>query len=65
MSKYVLYVDTYSFDPDYVDPGDSLSYHSGAKFSTKDRDHDTNSGSCSSVYLVILALFYYVAKKRD
>ena len=28
--------------------GDSLTYHSGASFSTKDRDHDTYVGNCAA-----------------
>ena len=30
--------------------GDSLSGHSGQRFSTRDRDHDTDSGSCATTY---------------
>ena len=40
--NYVLTVAGYSGDA-----GDSLAWHSGQKFSTKDRDKDSWSGSCS------------------
>ena len=30
--------------------GDSLGYHRGMSFSTKDRDNDKNSGSCALSY---------------
>ncbi|CAH1108631.1 unnamed protein product [Psylliodes chrysocephalus] len=33
------------------DAGDSLGYHSGAKFSTKDMDQDTVPGNCAETYL--------------
>ena len=29
---------------------DSMAYHNGASFSTRDRDHDTYSGNCAQVY---------------
>ncbi|XP_076341547.1 techylectin-5A-like isoform X3 [Tachypleus tridentatus] len=32
------------------DAGDSLKYHNGLSFSTKDSDHDTYSGSCAESY---------------
>ena len=30
--------------------GDSLSYHNGMAFSTKDSDNDTNGGNCATSY---------------
>jgi len=42
-SKYKLSLGTYSGTA-----GDSLSYHRGSAFSTKDRDNDKNSGNCAS-----------------
>lgn len=30
--------------------GDSLSYHHGMAFSTKDKDNDRNSGSCALMF---------------
>ena len=30
--------------------GDSLDYHNGRKFSTRDRDNDKDSGSCAQIY---------------
>ena len=43
--NYVLTVERYSGDA-----GESLDYHNGQKFSTKDRDNDRSSGSCSQKY---------------
>ena len=30
--------------------GDSLGYHRGRQFTTKDRDNDSNGGNCASLY---------------
>ena len=43
--KYLLMVEDYSGTA-----GDSLEYHNGYKFSTKDNDNDSSSGSCSLSY---------------
>jgi len=43
-SKYKLSLGTYSGTA-----GDSLSYHRGSAFSTKDRDNDKNSRNCAMI----------------
>ena len=43
--NYVLTVERYSGDA-----GDSLAVHNGQEFSTKDRDNDRYSGSCSQAF---------------
>ena len=30
--------------------GDSMAYHNGAKFSTKDRDQDLNGANCAVTF---------------
>ena len=42
-SNYVLHVDGYTGNS-----GDSLSYHNGIPFSTKDRNNDQNGGFCAT-----------------
>ena len=44
-TKYQLYIGNFTGDG-----GDSLSYSHKAKFSTYDKDYDTNSGNCASSY---------------
>ena len=44
-TKYQLYIGNFTGDG-----GDSLSYSHNARFSTYDRDYDTNSGNCASSY---------------
>ncbi len=34
----------------FISKGDSLRYHNGQRFSTKDRDQDTYEDSCSVIY---------------
>ncbi|XP_062575732.1 ficolin-1-like, partial [Saccostrea cucullata] len=41
-SKYVLTLSEY-----FGSAGDSLKYHNGMKFTTKDRDNDENGGNCA------------------
>ncbi|XP_076351312.1 techylectin-5B-like isoform X2 [Tachypleus tridentatus] len=43
--KYQMFLGAYSGNA-----GDSLKYHNGSRFSTKDQDNDENSKSCSTGY---------------
>ena len=45
VTKYTRTVSGYGGDA-----GDSLTYHNGMKFSTKDQDNDNSSGNCATVY---------------
>ncbi len=44
-AKYRLYVSGYNGTA-----GDSMAYHSGYQFSTKDQDNDANGGHCAQIY---------------
>ncbi|VDI24210.1 ficolin [Mytilus galloprovincialis] len=44
-TKYTLNIDGYSGDA-----GDSLTYHNGMMFSTKDKDNDKGTYSCAQMY---------------
>ncbi|XP_030845836.1 ryncolin-1-like [Strongylocentrotus purpuratus] len=45
VAKYILALDKYSGDA-----GDSMSFHAGYSFSTRDRDHDDAAGHCAGYY---------------
>ena len=47
-TDYTLHISGYS-GPSEV--GDSLDYHNGQKFSTKENDNDSDSGSCGALWL--------------
>ena len=61
---YRLFIDGYSRNA-----GDSLTYHNGQRFSTQDRDNDSNPGECAvtikgpwwhnSCYATCLTVHYY------